>query len=43
MRQAARQEFNLRFTADANLKPFVAIYERALGGRLKVERVIARE
>ena len=38
MRQAARQEFNDHFTADSNHKILMAIYERALCGRPKVER-----
>jgi glycosyltransferase involved in cell wall biosynthesis len=35
MRQAARQEFNDRFTADSNHTILMAIYERALCGRPK--------
>jgi glycosyltransferase involved in cell wall biosynthesis len=42
MRRAARQEFDRSFTADANHKSLMAIYERALSGtrdtRSKVER-----
>jgi glycosyltransferase involved in cell wall biosynthesis len=38
MRHAARQEFNRNFTADANHKRLMAIYEQALGGRDQVER-----
>ena len=33
MRQAGRQEFDQRFTADVNHQSLVAIYERALSGR----------
>jgi hypothetical protein len=38
MRQAARQEFNRNFTADANHKSLMAIYEQALNGRDQIER-----
>jgi glycosyltransferase involved in cell wall biosynthesis len=31
MRQAAREEFVLNFTAEANHRPLMAIYEKALG------------
>jgi glycosyltransferase involved in cell wall biosynthesis len=33
MRQAARRKFDESFTADANHKILMAIYERAIGGR----------
>jgi glycosyltransferase involved in cell wall biosynthesis len=41
MRQAARQAFDQNFTADANHKRLMAIYERAIGGRCEVDRAIA--
>jgi glycosyltransferase involved in cell wall biosynthesis len=37
MRQAARQKFDENFTADANHKILMAIYERAIGGRPRRE------
>jgi glycosyltransferase involved in cell wall biosynthesis len=41
MRQAARQTFDQNFTADANHKVLMAIYERAMGRRPEVERAAA--
>lgn len=38
MRRAARLEFDRNFTADANHKSLMAIYEQALSGRDQVER-----
>jgi len=41
MRQAARQTFDQNFTADANHKVLMAIYERAMGRRPEVGRAAA--
>jgi glycosyltransferase involved in cell wall biosynthesis len=40
MRQAARQEFDRKFTADANHKSLMAIYEQALRGRTQLEGAV---
>jgi glycosyltransferase involved in cell wall biosynthesis len=37
MRQTARERFDRHFTAEANHKMLMAIYERAIGGRSKHE------
>jgi hypothetical protein len=43
MRQAARPEYEQRYTVEPNYRALMTVYEQVLGGELELKRAMGRQ